>query len=288
MIEKVRKAIFPAAGLGTRFLPATKSIPKAMLPIIDRPVIEYAVEEARAAGIECFIFVVGPRGRAIEEHFNPAKEIACEVRNRRHVDASGSNASHMDTYAFARQPSPLGLGHAIWCARDLLDDEPFAVVTPDVITRGEPGCLTQVLATYYSVGGNVLSVEECRPDQTSRYGIVGVGEPVSDVAFRVTAMVEKPQIGSAPSSFKISGRYILQPRILDHLAKQEAGVGGEIQLTDALIRLAEEQPIFGHRFQGRSFDCGSREGYVAANVAFALDDPQLAEVVRRELDLTAR
>ena len=291
MIKKIRKAVFPAAGLGTRFLPATKAVPKAMLTVIDQPVIQYVVDEARGAGIEHFIFVVGPQKNAIEEHFDLASELASTLRDRERTLALvelNRGISKTDTISYARQQTPLGLGHAIWCARDLIGDEPFAVLNPDVITRGKPGCLAQILETYYLAGGNVLSVEECCPDQTSRYGIVSAGERISDAAFRITTMAEKPEPGSAQSNLKMSGRYVLQPQIFMHLARHDVGFGGEIQLTDALIRLAEEQPIFGHRFRGRSFDCGSKEGFVAANIAFAFDNPKLASIVQREIDLFLR
>lgn len=287
MIKKVRKAVFPAAGLGTRFLPATKAIPKEMLTIIDRPLIQYAVDEARAAGIEQFVFVTGPRGRAIEEHFAVAAELESRLRERGRTAALAElnrGLPKTGTTSFARQSDQLGLGHAVWCARDLIDDEPFAVLLPDVVTRGEPGCLAQILETYYLTGGNVVSIGECSPDQTDKYGIVARGERISEAAFRIDALVEKPSPRSAPSNLKLSGRYILQPEIFEHLSGHSLGIGGEIQLTDAMIGLAGEQPIFGHYFRGRSFDCGSKEGFIAANVAFALDDPRLASIVRDEID----
>jgi UTP--glucose-1-phosphate uridylyltransferase len=265
MSGRVRKAVLPAAGLGTRLYPATRAVPKAMLPVMGRPVIEYIVDEARAAGIERVVIVTGPLGDAIENHFKAP-----------HSDLPAG------TVSFARQPRPLGLGHAVWCAREFIDGEPFAVLTADVIMRGEPGGLAQILQTYERVGGNVVSVEECAQDQTGRYGIVAPGDAISEAAFRIDAMVEKPPPGAAPSNLKISGRYILQPRILDLLAQQKPGAGGEIQLTDAMVRLATEQRFFGHRFKGRFFDCGSREGLLAANIAFALEDPLLSQVVRRE------
>lgn len=291
MIPKVRTAIFPAAGLGTRFLPATRAVPKAMLTVIDRPMIQYAVEEAREAGIERFIFVTAPGNSAIEDHFSPADGLAATLREGGRTKALADldrDLPKTGTIHFVRQHAPLGLGHAIWCARDLIDHEPFAVLNPDVITRGWPGCLAEMLETYGRTGGNVVSVAECRPDQTHQYGIVDEGERVSDAAFRIKAMVEKPAVGSAPSNLKISGRYILQQEILTHLSKLEPGVGREIQLTDALVRLADEQPIFGHLFRGRSFDCGSREGFVAANIALALEDDRLAAIVRHEVDLSLR
>ena len=190
--------------------------------------------------------------------------------------------------SFTRQHAPLGLGHAIWCARDLIGDEPFAVLLPDVVLRGEPGGLAQILETYNLVGGNVVGITECRPDQASRYGIVAPGEKISDDAFRIPTMVEKPKAGTAPSNLKLNGRYILQPRIFEHLARHDVGTGGEIQLTDALLRLADEQPLFGRRFHGRSFDCGSKEGFLAANIAFALESAELAPIVLHEMDIFLR
>jgi UTP--glucose-1-phosphate uridylyltransferase len=291
MIPNVRTAVFPAAGLGTRFLPATKAVPKAMLTVIDRPMIQYAVEEALEAGIERFIFVTAPGNRAIEDHFSPADGLAATLGERGRTKALADldrDLPKTGTTYFVRQPTPLGLGHAIWCARDLIAHEPFAVLNPDVIMRGRPGCLAEMLETYGRMGGNVVSVAECRPDQTHQYGIVDAGERVSDAAFRIKAMVEKPAAGSARSNLKIFGRYILQQEILMHLSQLKPGVGQEIQLTDALVRLADEQPIFGHLFRGRSFDCGSREGFVAANVALALEDDRLAAIVRHEVDLSFR
>jgi UTP--glucose-1-phosphate uridylyltransferase len=287
MIDRVRKAVFPVAGLGTRFLPATKSIPKEMLTIVDKPLIHYAVDEARAAGIEHFIFVTGRNKAAIEDYFDVPFELQAALRERGLTSTLaelGSGLPAAGATSFTRQHAPLGLGHAVWCARDIVGDEPFAVLLPDSITRGEPGCLAQIMETYALTGGNVVSVEESASHEVNRYGIVGVGEEISDAAFRVTAFVEKPEVGSAPSNLRINGRYILQPQIFGHLARQDRGVGGEIQLTDAIARLAAEQPVYGHRFRGRSYDCGSREGFIAANVAFALEDPRLALIIRREID----
>jgi UTP--glucose-1-phosphate uridylyltransferase len=287
MIERVRKAVFPVAGLGTRLLPATKAIPKEMLTIVDKPLIHYAVEEARAAGIEHFIFVTGRNKAAIEDYFDVPFELQAALTERgltTTVAKLSGGLPAAGATSFTRQHAPLGLGHAVWCARDIVGDEPFAVLLPDAIARGEPGCLAQIMETYALTGANVVSVEECNPHEVNRYGVVGVGEGVSKMAFRATAFVEKPEIGSAPSNLKISGRYILQPEIFRHLSRQDRGVGGEIQLTDAIARLAGEQPVFGHRFRGRSYDCGSREGLIAANVAFALDDPRLASIVRQEID----
>ena len=231
MNGRIRKAIFPAAGLGTRFLPATRAIPKEMLTVVDQPVIQYVVDEALAAGIEHCIFVIGPKKSAIERYFGPATEVEPMLGERRRTQALANPSRGFEKaseVSFALQDSPLGLGHAIWCARDLIGDEPFAVLNPDVITRGDPGCLAQILETYSVTGGNVVSIEECSPDQTTKYGIVATGEKISDAAFHIATMVEKPRPGSAPSNLKISGRYILQPMIFEYLAQHRRGSGGEI------------------------------------------------------------
>jgi UTP--glucose-1-phosphate uridylyltransferase len=291
MNKPIRKAVFPVAGLGTRFLPATKSVPKEMQTIVDRPLIQYVVDEAREAGIEQFIFVTGRNKSAIEDYFDVAYELETILR------ASGKEARLRDLArslprageaSFTRQQEPRGLGHAVWCARHLVGDEPFAVVLPDMIMQGERGCLAQMLDTYEQTGGSVIAVETCAPDRTSQYGIVGTGTPIGRSAFAITEMVEKPAPAVAPSNLFINGRYILQPDIFAHLERQKPGAGGEIQLTDAMICLSQEQPFYGHRFVGRSFDCGSREGFIAANIAFALGDADLSRIVRRELNLHFR
>jgi UTP--glucose-1-phosphate uridylyltransferase len=282
----IRKAVFPVAGLGTRFLPATKAMPKEMLPVVDRPLIQWVVDEARQAGIEHFILVTGRNKGVIEDHFDVQVELEATLRAR------GKNAEleelHRDLPApgqmsFTRQQEPLGLGHAVWCARDLVGNEPFAVLLPDMIMRGEPGCLQQMIDVYSETGGNVISVEECDPQETRSYGIVGVGEPVGEHAFKITAMVEKPAPRDAPSNLFINGRYILQPSIFDLLAKQQRGAGNEIQLTDAMKMLAELRPFYGCRFRGRSYDCGSKIGFLAANVAFALDRDDLRDGLASEI-----
>lgn len=279
------------AGLGTRFLPATKSVPKEMQTIVDRPLIQYVVDEAREAGVEQFIFVTGRNKSAIEDYFDLAYELESVLR------ASGKDARLRDLArtlprageaSFTRQQEPRGLGHAVWCARHLVGDEPFAVILPDMIMKGERGCLAQMLDTYERTGGNVVAVEACAPDKTAQYGIVGMGAPIGRSAFAITAMVEKPAPTVAPSNLFINGRYILQPGIFAQLERQEPGAGGEIQLTDAMISLSRKQPFYGHRFEGRSFDCGSREGFVSANVAFALEDSGLSRVVRHEFSLHSR
>jgi UTP--glucose-1-phosphate uridylyltransferase len=282
----IRKAVFPVAGLGTRFLPATKAMPKEMLTVVDRPLIQYVVDEARAAGIEHFILITGRNKGVIEDHFDIQYELEATLGERGRETAIAE--LHRDLPApgqisFTRQQVPLGLGHAVWCARELVGNEPFAVLLPDMIMRGEPGCLAQMVEVYNQTGGNVIAVEECDPALTSQYGIVGVGEPAGDDAFRITAMVEKPDPKSAPSNLYINGRYILQPGIFDHLARQQRGAGNEIQLTDAMIALAKTEPFYGSRFRGRTFDCGSKLGFLTANVAFALDRPDLKDELLAEI-----
>ena len=288
MIAPLRKAVFPVAGLGTRFLPATKAMPKEMLTLVDRPLIQYVVDEARAAGIEHFILVTGSNKSVLEDHFDTAFELEATLKARGRTEALRELASFMPEageVSSIRQQTPLGLGHAVWCARHLVGDEPFAVVLPDMIMQGEPGCLAQMIAVYNETGGNVIAVSECAPTETAKYGIVGVGEPVGSGgdAFRLTGMVEKPAPKDAPSNLYISGRYILQPQIFDLLAEQKRGAGDEIQLTDAMLTLAESQPFYGCQFRGRTHDCGAKLGLLVANVAFALERQDLADDLRREL-----
>ncbi len=288
MTAPLRKAVFPVAGLGTRFLPATKAMPKEMLTLVDRPLIQYVVDEARAAGIEQFIFVTGSNKDVLEDHFDTAFELEATLKQRGKTEALEELASFMPKagrISSVRQQTPLGLGHAVWCARHLVGHEPFAVVLPDMIMQGEPGCLAQMTAVYNETGGNVIAVSECDPAETAQYGIVGVGEPAGPDgdAFRLTGMVEKPQPKDAPSNLYISGRYILQPQIFDLLARQQRGAGNEIQLTDAMLTLAETQPFFGCRFRGRTHDCGTKLGFLIANVAYAMERPELADDLRQEI-----
>ncbi len=280
-MKKLRKAVFPVAGLGTRFLPATKAIPKEMLTVVDRPVIQYVVDEARAAGIEHFIFVTGRNKAVIEDHFDIQVELYDTLAQRGKDDVLARLRSlqpEPGQTSFTRQQEPLGLGHAVWCARELVGDEPFALLLPDMIMQAEEGCLSRMVEVFNETGGNILSVEECDPSQAHKYGIVGRG---SDVAggFEINAMVEKPKPGDAPSNFYINGRYILQPEIFALLGHHERGAGGEIQLTDAMLKLMGNQPFHGYHFTGRTFDCGSPEGFVEANIAFALARPDLREHV---------
>lgn len=285
MNKPIRKAVLPVAGLGTRFLPATKAMPKEMLTVVDRPVIQYVVDEARAAGIDHFVFVTGRNKSVIADHFDIQVELEATLRERgktKELEELARELPEPGQMSFTRQQAPLGLGHAVWCARDLVGDEPFAVLLPDMIVQGGTGCLAQLIETYNQTGGNLIAVEECDPDQTDRYGIVGKGETVGD-AFRITAMVEKPKPADAPSNLYISGRYILQPEIFPLLGRHQKGAGNEIQLTDAMIALSETQPFYGRRFDGRTFDCGAKIGFLAANVAFALERPDLAAELTAEI-----
>lgn len=270
--RKVRKAVFPVAGLGTRFLPATKAVPKEMLTVVDKPVIQYVVEEALEAGIEHLVFVTG-RGKAvIEDYFDINTELEQTLRERNknaELTLLADILPQAGMTSFTRQQAPLGLGHAVWCARDIVGDEPFAVLLPDMIMRGEKGCLKGMVDLYEQSGGNVLAVEECAPDQAHKYGIVGVGDAIGE-GFAINQMVEKPAAGTAPSNFFINGRYILQPEIFDILETQERGAGNEIQLTDGMLKLLKEQPFAGYHFKGETYDCGAKDGFILANVAFAL------------------
>lgn len=284
---KIRKAVFPVAGLGTRFLPATKSVPKEMLTVVDRPVIQHVVDEARAAGIEHFVFVTG-RGKAvIEDHFDIAIELEKTLEERkkvRELEALKADLPAAGQTSFTRQQSPLGLGHAVWCARDLVGNEPFALLLPDMLHKGAQPCLADLVAAYEAHGGNHVAVSPVADDQTHQYGIVGVSDRAAKVS-RITQMVEKPPKGTAPSNLHITGRYILEPQIFDLLAAQERGAGGEIQLTDSMIKLAFEhnRPFHAVRFDGEIYDCGSKIGFLLANVAYALDRPDLAAELKAEL-----
>jgi UTP--glucose-1-phosphate uridylyltransferase len=286
-MTRIRKAIFPVAGLGTRFLPATKAMPKEMLPVVDRPLIQHVVDEARQAGIEHFIFVTGRHKSVIEDHFDRQFELELTLTER------GKNAElallsedlpEAGTVSFTRQQSPLGLGHAVWCARELVGHEPFALLLPDVLVQHPRGCLAQMIDAAGSLDGNanIIAVEEVPKERVHMYGIVGVGD-TRGKAFKVTGMIEKPKAAEAPSNLSITGRYILQPEIFEILGKQAAGTGGEIQLTDAMVQLARSQPFYGLKFEGRSFDCGSKIGFLTANVAYALERGDIAPEFRAAL-----
>lgn len=280
-IRPVRKAVIPVAGNGTRFLPATKAMPKEMLTIVDRPVVQYAVEEAMQAGIEHIVFVTGRNKQAIEDHFDDVPELISSL-TRSGKDAQLSELARMlpaaGSVSFTRQQAPLGLGHAVWCARDLIGDEPFALLLPDMISFGARGCMAGLMDLYNDVGGNVVAVEQCAIEDTSKYGIVGMGDKTRH-GFEVTEMVEKPAVSEAPSTYYLNGRYILQPEIFSILAHQQRGAGNEIQLTDGMLRLSAEQSFHAHPYEGRTFDCGSKQGFIEANVAFALARADIGNLV---------
>jgi UTP--glucose-1-phosphate uridylyltransferase len=290
MTNRIRKAVFPVAGLGTRFLPATKSVPKEMLTVVDRPVLQHVVDEAREAGIEHFIFVTGRNKGVIEDHFDMAYELEDTLQKRGKVkeyQALMADLPAAGATSFTRQQAPLGLGHAVWCARDIVGDEPFAVLLPDMVTMGsgqrKSRCLAQCIEAYEKHGGNVIAVEEVKPEETHQYGIVSVGEDHGHT-FEITGMVEKPKQGTAPSNLIISGRYILGPEIFGILEKGEKGAGGEIQLTDGMKGLAQTQSFHGVRFDGRTYDCGAKLGFLTANVAFGLARDDIAPALRAEIN----
>jgi UTP--glucose-1-phosphate uridylyltransferase len=286
MALRVRKAVFPVAGLGTRFLPATKAMPKEMLTVVDRPLIQHVVDEAKEAGIEHFIFVTGRNKGVIEDHFDRQFELEEVLATRGKTDelrVLDGDLPEPGSASFTRQQEPLGLGHAVWCARELVGREPFALLLPDVLvqTQGK-GCLGQMLDVYAAHGGNILAVEPVPQDQAKNYGVVSIGEGDGRV-FRIDGMVEKPKPGTEPSNLTILGRYILQPEIFDILSAQKKGAGGEIQITDAMIALLKRQPFYALRYEGKTFDCGSKIGFLTANVAYALARPDLAEAFKDEI-----
>jgi UTP--glucose-1-phosphate uridylyltransferase len=278
--KPVRKAIFPVAGLGTRFLPATKAIPKEMLPIVDSPLIQYAVDEAREAGIEQMIFVTGRGKSVIEDHFDIAFELEHTMTARgKDVSVLESTRLSPGNCVYVRQQEPLGLGHAIWCARDIIGDEPFAIFLPDEFMHGSPGCMKQMVDAYHQIGGNVISVLEVPRNSVSSYGVIAPGAATGAVT-EVLGLVEKPKVEDAPSNLIMSGRYILQPEVMRILEGQEKGAGGEIQLTDAMAQLIGQQPFNALTFNGNRYDCGSKVGYIEANLALALQRPDMAEQIR--------
>ncbi len=273
MAKTVTKAIFPVAGMGTRFLPATKVLPKEMLPVVDKPLIQYAVEEAMEAGIEEMVMVTAPGKSALEDHFRPAVELEAFLEARGKTEALAAirdDFPNPKKISFTRQEDPLGLGHAVWCARDFIGNEPFAVLLPDDLMQADPGCLAQMMDAYKDTGGNVVAVEEVAEELTSRYGVLDVAEEKGRL-FRAKGLVEKPDPAIAPSRLAIIGRYILQPEVFDHLDRKVTGAGGEIQLTDALAATLDSVPFHGLRVDGRRFDCGSKKGFVEANIAFAAE-----------------
>ena len=290
MGSKVRKAVFPMGGLGTRFLPATKAMPKEMLTVVDRPLIQHVVDEAMEAGIEHFIFVTGRNKSVIEDHFDrqfELEQVLAERGKTAELAVLNSDLPGPGTTSYTRQQEPLGLGHAVWCARELVGNEPFALLLPDVLvqTQGK-GCLAQMLDVYAERGGNIIAVERVPDSELKNYGVVSVGERVDGGAGQVFAtegMVEKPKPGTAPSNFTILGRYILQPEIFGLLSAQEKGAGGEIQLTDAMLALLKRQPFYALKYEGRTFDCGSKVGFLTANVAYALARPDLRDAITAEI-----
>jgi UTP--glucose-1-phosphate uridylyltransferase len=287
---KIRKAVFPVAGLGTRVLPATKAMPKEMLTIVDKPLIQYVVDEAKEAGIEHFIFVTGRNKGAIEDHFDRMFELDTTLTARgkkAEIEILERNQPPAGAMSFTRQQAPLGLGHAVWCAHDIVGDEPFAVVLPDELVLNTPGCLAQMVEAANKLGdkANLIAVEEVPDHLTHQYGICGVGarHPHGSM-FEINGMVEKPPKGTAPSNLSITGRYILQPEIFEILETQERGAGGEIQLTDAMIKLAETQAFYGVEFEGERHDCGSKAGFLRANIAFGMAREDLRDGLRAEME----
>jgi UTP--glucose-1-phosphate uridylyltransferase len=287
MTARVRKAVFPVAGLGTRFLPATKAIPKEMLTVVDRPVIQHVVDEARDAGIEHFIFVTGRNKSVIEDHFDRQVELEEVLASRgktAELEALAADLPDAGSTSFTRQQDPLGLGHAVWCAREIVGNEPFALLLPDVMVQTEgKGCLAQMIDAYAEHGGNILAVEPVPDDKVKNYGVVSLGGKGDGRVLPIDGMVEKPKPGTEPSNLTILGRYILQPQIFAILADQEKGAGGEIQLTDAMLTLLKRQPFYALRYEGRAFDCGSKLGFLSANIAYALARPDLAKAVSAEI-----
>jgi len=283
-IKPLRKAVFPVGGLGTRFLPATKALPKEMLPIVDRPLIQYAVDEALEAGIEQMIFVTGRGKSAIEDHFDIAYELESTMAQRgKSMELLHQTRLRPGAVAYVRQQEPMGLGHAVWCARDIVGDEPFAIFLADELMVGQPGCMKQMVDAYNRVGGNLVCGFEVPPEETDRYGIISPGKRDGDLV-EVTALVEKPKLGTAPSNLMIPGRYILQPEVMRVLETQGKGAGGEIQLTDAMAQMIGGQPFHAYKFGGRRFDCGDKAGYIQANIALALDRPEIGPAVRKFID----
>jgi len=282
VIKPLRKAVLPVAGLGTRFLPATKATAKEMLPVVDKPLIQYAVEEARAAGIEQFCMVTGRGKTALVEHFDIAFELEATLRDRNKTDAMALlQGTHVEpgSMVAVRQQVPLGLGHAIWCARAFIGDDPFAILLPDDLVLADTPCLRQLADAYRDTGGNVVAVTEVPPEHTNRYGILKTGKDDGRLV-EVLGLVEKPEPKDAPSNLSIIGRYVLMPEVIGYLSRMERGAGGEVQLTDGMARLIGTQPFHGLRYEGRRFDCGDKVGFLEAQIAYALKRPDLADAVQ--------
>ena len=288
-ITPVRKAVFPVAGLGTRFLPATKAMPKEMLPLVDKPLIQYAVEEARAAGIEEFVFVTSRGKDVLEDHFDRHPELN-DVLHERGKNAALDIVKQTEISSghlyFTRQHEPLGLGHAIWCARHVIGNEPFAILLPDDVVLSDRTCLEQMMDRYNEVGGNLVAVTEVPKEHTDRYGILDIDKSKynsTDDLVPIKGLVEKPKPDAAPSTLSIIGRYILQPEIFNHLSDHKKGAGGEIQLTDAMTKLIGTQPFHGFQYDGVRYDCGDKVGFLAANIAFGLQREDLSKALCAEL-----
>jgi UTP--glucose-1-phosphate uridylyltransferase len=286
MAPRVRKAVFPVAGLGTRLLPATKSIPKEMITIVDRPLIQYAVDEAREAGIEELIFVTGRGKSSLVDYFDQAFELEATLREKgKSLDVLAPSNANFGEVVTVRQQQPLGLGHAVWCARDIIGEEPFAVLLPDELMVGKPNCLAQMIEAYAEVGGNIVAALEVPESETHKYGVIDPGATNGQLT-EIRGLVEKPEPGTAPSNLMLPGRYILQPEVLRALDAKEKGAGGEIQLTDAMAKLIGKQPFHAYRFEGERYDCGSAAGFVIANVAMALQRDDVGPKIREFLDRT--
>ncbi len=283
-MKKLRKAVFPVGGLGTRFLPATKAMPKEMLTVVDKPLIQYAVDEAREAGIEQMIFVTGRGKSALEDHFDISYELETTMSERgKALDAIEGTRFRPGEVIYVRQQEPIGLGHAIWCARHIVGDEPFAIFLPDELMVGAPGCMKQMVEAYNEIGGNIVCALEVASEETRKYGIISPGA-VNGKLTEVLGLIEKPAPGTAPSNLMIPGRYILQPEVMRVLENQARGAGNEIQLTDAMAQMIGTQPFHGFRFEGRRFDCGDKAGFITANIALALDRADIGPVVKDWLD----
>jgi UTP--glucose-1-phosphate uridylyltransferase len=285
-MTKIEIAVFPVGGMGTRFLPATKAVPKEMLPVVDRPLLQYAVDEALEAGIAHFVFVTARGKAAIEDYFDVAAELVQSLKERgkaKELDLLAGTERTPGDIAFIRQQQPAGLGHAVWCARHVVGNRPFAVVLPDDLMQGRPGCLAQMVEAYGRVGGNIIAAERVAPERTASYGIITPGR-TDGALTEVLGLVEKPSPADAPSDLAIIGRYILQPEVMAHLAEGRRGAGGEIQLTDAMAEMIGHQPFHGLAFDGVRHDCGDKAGHVIANIAYALERPDIAPAVKAWLD----
>jgi UTP--glucose-1-phosphate uridylyltransferase len=278
-MKKIRKAVLPVAGFGTRILPATKTIPKEMLPVVDRPALQYVIDEAKEAGIEHFIFVTGRNKGAIEDYFDRAYELEYSLREKGKTDIYdqlNNDTPKPGSMSFVRQQSAKGLGHAIWCAREIIDNEPFAVLLPDVLIKSKKSCLSQMINAYKKVGGNIVAVDAIPHDQVSKYGVINPQKREGNI-IQMSGMVEKPSPSIAPSNLKITGRYILQPEIMNILENQSAGINNEIQLTDAMVRLMQNQKFHAYEYEGKDYDCGSKLGYFEAVLAYAKDHSEIGE-----------